>query len=113
MPSASLWAAVPHYIPVSPNPKAALALLSRLGAPARHALRHDEARTGRGPVRARRSPRRLGRREDQPRYVRELERRTDAGEEPLRDLPTGDELAAELQKFLSDRGRDPGESEPE
>ena len=30
MPSASLWAAVPHYISASPNPKAALALLSRL-----------------------------------------------------------------------------------
>src|SRR6478736_1083515 len=28
--SASLWAAVPHYIAQSPNPKAALALLSRL-----------------------------------------------------------------------------------
>ena len=30
MPSASLWAAVPHYIQASPNPKAALALLLRL-----------------------------------------------------------------------------------
>ena len=30
IPSASLWAAVPHYISQSPNPKAALALLSRL-----------------------------------------------------------------------------------
>jgi hypothetical protein len=42
-------------------------------------------------------------------YVRDLERRADAGEEPLRDLPTGDELAAELQKFLSDRSRDIGD----
>ena len=32
IPSASLWAAVPHYISVSPNPKAALALIDRLGA---------------------------------------------------------------------------------
>src|SRR4029453_4151360 len=31
MPSASLWAAVPHYVAVAPNPKGALALLRRLG----------------------------------------------------------------------------------
>ena len=30
MPSASLWAAVPHYIAATPNPKAALALVRRL-----------------------------------------------------------------------------------
>src|SRR3954462_2979551 len=30
LPSASLWAAVPHYVAVAPNPKGALALLRRL-----------------------------------------------------------------------------------
>src|SRR5205807_2342543 len=30
MPSASLWAAVPHYVAAAPNPKAALALVRRL-----------------------------------------------------------------------------------
>src|SRR4029078_5418944 len=30
IPSASLWAAVPHYVAAVPNPKAALALLRRL-----------------------------------------------------------------------------------
>src|SRR3712207_2038724 len=30
MPSASLWAAVPHYVAVAPNPKGALAILRRL-----------------------------------------------------------------------------------
>ena len=30
IPSASLWAAVPHYVAVAPNPKGALALLRRL-----------------------------------------------------------------------------------
>ena len=30
MPSASLWAAMPHYVAVAPNPKGALALLRRL-----------------------------------------------------------------------------------
>jgi predicted ATP-grasp superfamily ATP-dependent carboligase len=31
IPSASLWAAVPTYIPNTPSPKAALALVARLG----------------------------------------------------------------------------------
>src|SRR5205814_3832412 len=30
MPSASLWAAVPHYVAAAPNPKAALALVRKL-----------------------------------------------------------------------------------
>src|SRR5439155_23810767 len=30
--SVSLWAAVPHYLPVAPNPKAALALVRRVAA---------------------------------------------------------------------------------
>src|SRR3954449_7392213 len=30
MPAASLWAAVPHYVAVAPNPKGALAILRRL-----------------------------------------------------------------------------------
>ena len=30
LPSASLWAAVPHYIAAAPNPKAALALVRKL-----------------------------------------------------------------------------------
>ena len=29
IPSASLWAAVPHYIAAAPNPKAALALVRK------------------------------------------------------------------------------------
>ena len=30
LPSASLWASVPHYVAAAPNPKAALALVRRL-----------------------------------------------------------------------------------
>src|SRR5207245_10501524 len=32
LPSVSLWAAVPHYLPSAPNPKAALALVERASA---------------------------------------------------------------------------------
>jgi proteasome assembly chaperone (PAC2) family protein len=113
IPSASLWAAVPHYISVSPNPKAALALIDRLGALLE--TRFDTMELGQASVRFERQvSSAVASDDDVSSYVRDLERRTDAGEEPLRDLPTGDELAAELQKFLSDRGADPGtSSEPE
>ena len=30
LPSASLWASVPHYVAAAPNPKAALALVRKL-----------------------------------------------------------------------------------
>jgi len=109
IPSASLWAAVPHYISVSPNPKAALALLDRLGALLD--TRFDTMELGQASVRFERQvSSAVASDDDVSSYVRDLERRADAGEEPLRDLPTGDELAAELQQFLSDRGRDGGES---
>jgi proteasome assembly chaperone (PAC2) family protein len=114
IPSASLWAAVPHYISVSPNPKAALALLDRLGAMLE--TRFDTMELGQASVRFERQvSSAVASDDDVSSYVRDLERRTDAGEEPLRDLPTGDELAAELQRFLSDRGSDAGDapSEPE
>jgi predicted ATP-grasp superfamily ATP-dependent carboligase len=113
IPSASLWAAVPHYISVSPNPKAALALLDRLAALLE--TRFDTMELGQASVRFERQVSSAVQSDDDvSSYVRDLERRTDAGEEPLRDLPTGDELAAELQKFLSDRGHDAGDApEPE
>jgi proteasome assembly chaperone (PAC2) family protein len=108
IPSASLWAAVPHYISVSPNPKAALALLDRLGALLE--THFETMELGQAAVRFERQvSSAVSSDDDVSTYVRDLERRADAGEEPLRDLPTGDELAAELQKFLSDRSRDLGD----
>ena len=49
--SASLWAAVPHYVSLAPSPKAAGALCERLADAARHRDRHRRARRGRGRVR--------------------------------------------------------------
>ena len=109
VPSASLWAAVPHYISVSPNPKAALALIDRLGALLETHFQTMEL--GQAAVRFERQvTSAVASDEDVSTYVRDLEKRMDAGEEPLRDLPTGDELAAELQRFLSDRGQEPGDA---
>ena len=108
IPSASLWAAVPHYLAVSPNPKAARALVEKvtelIGIPAAvgeldHATRAYEERVtdmvaGDDDVQA---------------YVRLLEERSDERDEGHDDpidasnLPTGDALAAELENFLRER----------
>lgn len=104
--SASLWVAVPHYLAVSPNPKAALALVDRaaelIGAPVDVSAlqRASEAYESRvSDI--------VASDEDIQTYVRMLEERADerAHEEQIdpTKLPTGDSIAAELEKFLRDR----------
>ena len=105
--SASLWAAVPHYLAVTPNPKAALALVERatqlvgvgveiddlLRATKNYEERVTEMVAGDDDVQA---------------YVRMLEERTDEQEDieemdPSR-MPSGEDIAAELERFLRDKG---------
>ena len=107
--SASLWAAVPHYLAVNPNPKAALALVEKtvelVGAPvaidelARATTTYEEQV---GEM--------VASDEDVQAYVRLLEQRADEGEEVLdpSNLPSGDALADELERFLRERGEGPG-----
>jgi proteasome assembly chaperone (PAC2) family protein len=104
MPVISLRVAVPHYVPAPPNPKATYALLRRfeqvtgidVGSRALEARAADWERQ----VRAAAAD------DDQVlTYVRRLEEQYDA-EEPL---PSGDDLAAELEAFLREqRGTDDG-----
>jgi proteasome assembly chaperone (PAC2) family protein len=107
VPSASLWAAVPHYLAITPNPKVALALVRQtsdlIGIPAEtepleaaaasYDQRVSEMVEGDDDVRA---------------YVQLLEERSDerSQQEPIdpNELPTGDSLAAELEHFLRERG---------
>jgi proteasome assembly chaperone (PAC2) family protein len=110
--AASLWAAVPHYLAVNPNPKAALALVEKatalIGVPAdigelsRAATSYEEQVSEL-----------VAADEDVQAYVRLLEQRADerATEEidPSR-LPSGDALAAELENFLRQRDEGPGDS---
>jgi predicted ATP-grasp superfamily ATP-dependent carboligase len=111
--SASLWAAVPHYLAVNPNPKAALALVERatslIGVPADIGELSKAAATYEEQV-----SELVAADEDVQAYVRLLEQRTDerATEEidPSK-LPSGDALAAELENFL--RQRDDGPGSPE
>ena len=101
LPSASLWAAVPHYVSLTPSPRAAQALVERLsqllGADVDTA-ELDEAAV----ASAQQVSEAVASDAETAAYVEELERRIDelAEEE---DLPSGDALAAELTRFLRER----------
>jgi proteasome assembly chaperone (PAC2) family protein len=98
LPSASLWAAVPHYASLAASPKAALALCLRLAdllgtefdladlerASAAYETQVSEA---------------VASDEETEAYVQQLEERRDALGEEL-EMPSGETLAAELTRFL-------------
>ena len=85
VPSASLWASVPHYVAAAPNPKAALALVRKLEL----AVQSDP---------------------DVQAFVERLERAAEEEEQDLdpQQLPSGDVIAREFQRFLRQRGPEGG-----
>jgi len=99
--SASLWAAVPHYVSLTPSPRAAKALVDRLAD-----LLGADVDTGEleeaADAYTRQVSEAVASDEETAAYVQELERRVDelAAED---DLPSGDALAAELTRFLRER----------
>jgi proteasome assembly chaperone (PAC2) family protein len=100
--SIGLWAWVPHYVQGSPSPKASLGLVQRLGSLLDFQLdltdlerrtrsyeeRINEAVQGDPDIAA---------------TVRELERQADA--EDLEQLPSGEDLAAEVERYLREQPR--------
>jgi proteasome assembly chaperone (PAC2) family protein len=103
MRSASLWAPVPHYVAAVPSPKAALALIRTLeelsGVPVdsseleeageEYERRLDEAVASEPDVRA---------------LVERLEQQADESEISFRDLPSGDSIARDFERFLRQQG---------
>ncbi|MBA2475627.1 MAG: PAC2 family protein [Actinobacteria bacterium] len=106
MPSASLWAAVPHYVSLAPSPRAALALCQRLGDLLDGPIDTTELEEGAERYSEQVSEA-VATDAETASYVEELEQRSDAIEEEER-LPSGDTLAAELTRFLRERERDGG-----
>ena len=98
IPSASLWAAVPHYASLAPSPRAALALCKRLAELIHAELDLDELEVA-GDTYERQVSEAVAADEETTAYVRELERRADELEVEA-DLPSGETLAAELTRFL-------------
>src|SRR5262245_6883255 len=109
--SASLWAAVPHYVSLAPSPKAASALCERLGVLLGTDIdtaELDEA----ADAYVTQVSEAIASDDETATYVEELERRVDELDES--DLPSGESLAAELSRFLrerEERGDGPAASE--
>jgi proteasome assembly chaperone (PAC2) family protein len=106
IPSASLWAAVPHYVSLTPSPRGALALCERLGALIGVEVEADELEEAAHTYEEQVSEA-VASDEETAAYVEELERRADQLEEAT-DLPSGDALAAELTRFLREREKNGG-----
>jgi proteasome assembly chaperone (PAC2) family protein len=107
LPSASLWAAVPHYIAASPNPKASLALVRKLEGLVGVAVDGSDLETASADyerqvnVAVQSDP-------DVQAFVERLEQA--AGEDPEETpgaLPSGETIARDLQRFLRQRGDAP------
>jgi proteasome assembly chaperone (PAC2) family protein len=106
IPSASLWAAVPHYVSLTPSPRGALALCERLGALIGVSVEADELEEAARSYEEQVSEA-VATDEETAAYVEELERRADQLEEAS-ELPSGDALAAELTRFLREREQNGG-----
>jgi len=105
LPSASLWAAVPHYVSLTPSPRAAKALCDRLADLLDVPLDTAELEQA-GDEYARQVSEAVSSDADTAAYVEELERRADTLADESENLPSGDALAAELTRFLREREQD-------
>jgi proteasome assembly chaperone (PAC2) family protein len=102
--SASLWAAVPHYVAAVPNPKAALALLRRLEGLTGIAVEASGLEEETADYEEQ-----IGRAVAANPEIEELVSRIEAEQVDLladegTELPSADSIAREFQKFLRQRG---------
>jgi proteasome assembly chaperone (PAC2) family protein len=114
MKTVSFWAAVPHYVSLTPSPRAALALCERVDQLLGAELDLGELEQAVDSYSESVSEAVAGD-EETTTYIEALERQSDSGEPPEEyepDLPSGESLAAELAKFLRDRENDGDDSSP-
>ena len=104
MPSASLWATVPHYVHQVPSPKAALALVERSSALVGGRVDPIDLRAA-ADTYEREVSERVADDDDASAYVAQLERADDdaALQDAVADV-SGTDLAAEVERFLKDHG---------
>jgi proteasome assembly chaperone (PAC2) family protein len=107
LPSASLWAAVPHYIAATPNPKAALALVRKLEGLVGVAVDASDLEEASADY-ERQVNLAVQSDPDVQAFVERLEQAvsTDPNDDPGA-LPSGETIARDLQRFLRQRGDDP------
>lgn len=97
VPVAGLWAEVPHYIAASPNPAAALALVRAFGAAIGTGIDATELEAA-AKLHREQVDEAVAEHEDAAAMITAFEQHLDAGGDE--DLPSGDDLAAEIERFL-------------
>jgi hypothetical protein len=107
IPVISLRVAVPHYVPGPPNPKATRALLRRLEQTTGVATSYEELDRDVSEWSSR-VDQAVASDDESQEYVARLEQQVDSDEELL---PSGDDLAAELEAFLRDQRPPPSDDQ--
>ena len=104
IPTIGLWAQVPHYVSTTPYPASSVALIERLGDAA--GLELDPGPLIERSIVARsRFDELVAAETSHQEMVVELERRMDESGAMTVRLPSGEELAAEVERFLRDQGK--------
>ncbi|MFT3855046.1 MAG: PAC2 family protein [Ilumatobacteraceae bacterium] len=109
VPATTIWAQVPHYVSTMAYPAATVALLAGLRDVA-HIDVDDSDLVANANAQRTRLDELVAANDEHVAMLRQLERAFDtASEETLglgsTDLPSGDELAAELERFLREQGQ--------
>ena len=109
IPSASLWASVPHYVAAAPNPKAALALVRKLESLVGVSVDAGELETAAVDY-ERQVSLAVQSDPDVQAFVERLEQAAEEEEPDIgpADLPSGDSIARDFQRFLRQRGPETG-----
>lgn len=98
IPATGLWAEVPHYVAGSPNPAAALALVRMVGAGMGTTVETTELEAA-AKLQLEQIDEAVAEHEDAALMVTALERHYDSGDVD-EDLPTGEDIADEIEHFL-------------
>jgi proteasome assembly chaperone (PAC2) family protein len=104
VPALGLWAEVPHYIATNPHPPASLALVQTVAKGLGIHVDTTELRAA-AQLHLEQVAEAVAEHEDAASMVAALEEMTDAGESG-EELPSGDDLAAEIEYFLRARRDD-------
>ena len=112
MPSASLWASVPHYVAATPNPKVALALIRAFEGVAGVAVGAGELESAAEDYDQQVSAA-VASDPEVKAFVERLESAMDEAESATASeerIPSADTIARDFQRFLRQRGPGPGEA---
>jgi hypothetical protein len=97
IPATGLWAEVPHYVAGSPNPTVALAMVRTVAGLLETEVDTTELESA-ATLHRQQIDEAVAEHDEAAGMVQALERHVDEGE--AEDLPTGEDIAAELERFL-------------